>query len=406
MKGVVLTPDSVPSLAALSSSSSTDAGDNDVVTRVLFETPDKNSICASDASSTTSLPGSPHSSESLGTVVAPAPEQEAPQQEQESTSPINVPNTCHGAISSNDLANIFTMFQDATRSWPHGANSIASTTDVDSGAITTVTSNIGQSTSWERKVDSLDRECAALKDIIKADSVSMLNLKREIEALRLATSRIEHAKKLLRLELDVLKKERDVLTERETQHAETIRILKDEVNKLTRSQYESTMSQKEVDQLRLENELFASQIIENEAEIRQMRAILEERSRTENKNDGQCDASAEETHSDATVAGKDTSDDQVQPIEERVASLAERLATIERERQLEHFLLQIRRNREENGQNIAENMQEEGFEVSPDGDIIGVVPTHPREGNKENEKSDSSWSGLCCHLSSLSTEEE
>jgi predicted RNase H-like nuclease (RuvC/YqgF family) len=97
-----------------------------------------------------------------------------------------------------------------------------------------ITSNVDHSTkSWERKVDSLVRECATLKEIIRADSKNILQLKADIALLRRADSKIVPEIEAHKSEFLRMKVERDTLLDRELQHVETIKILKEELNSLT-----------------------------------------------------------------------------------------------------------------------------------------------------------------------------
>jgi hypothetical protein len=128
----------------------------------------------------------------------------------------------------------------------------------------------GKSTQREK---SLEHECVALKEILRVDSENILKLKGEQEKLRAADSEHKIDIRLLKLELDAAKREKELQQERESQHLETIKILKDEVDSLTKEG--SVWSRKKIEQMRLENELFASQIIENEVETKEIRSSLE-----------------------------------------------------------------------------------------------------------------------------------
>lgn len=136
---------------------------------------------------------------------------------------------------------------------------------------------------WKPRAKNLEKECQTLKDILHADSTKILHLQGSLETLR--EERLKSASEIksfqeeldaTRQELDSLKKERDMLFEHGIEYQETIKILKNEVDILTSSGKAETATKakdppavdlQELRQLRLENQLFASQIIEYEAEV-------------------------------------------------------------------------------------------------------------------------------------------
>jgi hypothetical protein len=80
----------------------------------------------------------------------------------------------------------------------------------------------------------------------------------------------------LKLVLETITKERDLLKEREMQHLESLKVMKEEVNLLTLAKISCPAEfSSELEQLRMENELFASQIIDSEVEMRGIRTLLE-----------------------------------------------------------------------------------------------------------------------------------
>jgi hypothetical protein len=306
---VVKTPDSaVPSLAE-SSPASTDTND---VTRVLFDidTPEQKSRTTSprvhwpnqDGTDRDSIFSSDVSVASLVLSIGDASsivEGEHPGNSRSSTShkphqlvsgskpdlqrskvgdDVLIEPSCHGGLnlSPTEVAKIFNIFDDSQRQWsPHQAYSEAdcqppsSTSEIS----TTVTSNMGFSTGKStQREKSLEHECMALKEILRVDSENILKLKGEQENLRADDSEHKIEIRLLQLELDAAKREKELQQERESQHLETIKILKDEVDNLTK--VGSVWSRKKIEQMRLENELFASQIIENEAETKEIRSSL------------------------------------------------------------------------------------------------------------------------------------
>jgi hypothetical protein len=190
-----------------------------------------------------------------------------------------IETSCHGGLNLSpiDVAKIFDIFDGSQKQWPlHQAYSEvefqppSSTSETS----TTVTSNMGLSSGKStQREKSLEHECVALKEILRVDSENILKLKSEQEKLRAVDSEHKTAIRLLKLELDAAKREKELQQERESQHVETIKILKEEVDSLTR--VGSVWSRKKIEQMRLENELFASQIIENEVETKEIRSSLE-----------------------------------------------------------------------------------------------------------------------------------
>lgn len=186
-----------------------------------------------------------------------------------------VAGACHSAmttLSPKKLAAMFNIFDSSHRS-------DSSVND----AVTEVTSNIDQSVvSWERKVDSLERDCATLKDIIKVDSATILRLKTELSEFHDAESLLHSKPNNKGFPLDGSNtRGLDILTERETQHIETIEVQKGELDNSYAAMNTYTAT-KEIERLRLENALFASQIVENEIELTVARTNakqLEEESR-------------------------------------------------------------------------------------------------------------------------------
>jgi hypothetical protein len=186
--------------------------------------------------------------------------------------------SCHGGLnlSPTELAKIFDIFDDPPRQWPtHQAYSEADFQPLSSTSETStaITSNMELSTGKSaQRVKSLEHECVALKEILLVDSENIFKLKGEQEKLRAVDSEQKIEIRLLKLELDAAKRENELQQERESQHLETIKILKDEVDSLTK--VGSVWSQKKIEQMRLENELFASQIVENEVEMKEIWSSL------------------------------------------------------------------------------------------------------------------------------------
>jgi hypothetical protein len=173
---------------------------------------------------------------------------------------------CHGAIHlpPSFASTMFHMFDSSNkRNVPDDAQSTANSVH---DAATEVVSNIDHSTlQWERKIDSLEREIATLKGIIKSDSVIILSLK---------TALSEYQEREILSNHDMVPEQDvcDLSTQQFKEYEETIQHLHDEIEVLT------TKEDRENDcheaQLQLQNELFASQIIETETEIRETREAM------------------------------------------------------------------------------------------------------------------------------------
>lgn len=203
--------------------------------------------------------------------------------------------SCHSGLnlSPQQLADIFSIFEGVQTRWPfkeshrdsesspppmsrppseHIALDKASE---DDDAATTVTSNTSPSIADSSpRLHSLERECAALKDIVKGDSVNILKLKSDLDAQRATSIRNANETALLKMELDMTRRERDIQNERDAQHLETIAALKNEIDGMLTQKYSTVVSANDVEQMQVENELFASQIIDNEIEMRTIQATL------------------------------------------------------------------------------------------------------------------------------------
>lgn len=439
MKASLSSPDSIPSLSALSSAS-TDPDDN--VSRVLFRSPKtadqvenasqqhEYSLSASSNASTRSLPTSSNGSDSSEDRIThetsprstglagplPSKEREVP-----------ILPSCHGGLnlSPTELANIFAIFNESNQKWPPKAeqetspcrkSSPGSVADSGTDAVTTVTSNIGPAKSWERKVDSLERECVTLKEIIKADAVNMVGLKSQIKSLRTHKSATFPEVAKVKSELAEVQREKELLLERDAQHVETIKILKDEVNTLSKLHFDSNSKDKEISQLRLENQLFAAQIVENESEIQEMRQLIDmmqkemkDRCQGEQPNSGDASPGQVLDVSGVRTAVRDppngTADAFPKPLEQVVASLSMRLEAIERDRQPHVSPEPTTPTMEAQSSGI--EVEGEGFEVSPNGQVEGADKKNTPFQEKQSVKIEKSTRSMFCDclLSSRAIEE-
>ena len=297
----ILTPDSIPSLSALSSASD-DPGD---VKRALFQTPESSS--KTKTSPFDHIEGSkPESIESVfisddaSTGVNSGCAYDSP-----SEWPLISRNrfylpTCQGALmmSPQELAGgVLSMFmvdrdsENATLEATVSPSSTAadsgtepsSTDDFDAerlrsldlgestltssgaepDALTEVTSNVDHTViNWDRRIETLERECATLKDIIRSDSVRILQLRTKLEACR--GQKGSSPKQRV---LELLKREKAALLARESEHLETIADLRAKITELGNIQKNCDTMSNEIQVLRIQHELLANQIITNEAEL-------------------------------------------------------------------------------------------------------------------------------------------
>lgn len=234
---------------------------------------------------------------------------------------VQINRTCHGAlnIDPKQLANIFALFKNEPKTPPSkiekqpteppGSRHIELTA-ISPEAVRSPTVKIEQPVVsnahpwtgyarnekmtaemyWQPRAETLKKECGTLKAIISADSSKIFQLKTALAAQSAAIESFKNQLGKAKRDLENLQKEKDILTETATEHRETIRILKEEVDRLTRYDMPtptggiavaSPSVKLEFEQLRMENHLFASQIIEYEAELER---ITQDRVLTEKNN--------------------------------------------------------------------------------------------------------------------------
>jgi hypothetical protein len=219
------------------------------------------------------------------------------------------PGHCQSAFdfTPTNLSTMFNIFDASHRKDRRNDDSHSVTNSVND-AVTEVASNIDHSVIiWERKIDLLEREITTLKEIIKADSVTILCLKTDLSALQ------ERESKWI-----AERSARDVgLSAQQRQSYETtIQQLEAKIQFLSEPRIMIEVSG-DGEQLRLENELFASQIVDNETEIRKTRRIMSQ--------------IAEENASLSMELAdlKTHSDEAVNPLKLEVDSVAGKLAELE-----------------------------------------------------------------------------
>jgi hypothetical protein len=335
-------------------------------------------------------------------------------------------------LSPVQLAGIFDLFDTSRRQRPRARPPYQTESAVSakspsrsppSEASTTLTSNMG---AFEGKlsprVQSLEHECSTLKQILQVDSENILKLKTEQEKLREQSSEHVIEIRLLKLALDTAKREKELQQERESQHLETNKILKKELDKLTT--VGSALARKKIEQMRLENELFASQIIENEVEMREIHSSLEmlaaENARLRSKLQPVASKAGVKPHDKVKITLDDTASSET-GLAKQVESLAARLVEIENRREQSAQLLEEedrRREKELEGlkkmmlsiemaskdeDSVEENEAQE-VEVTLDGPMEIAVPRPPDESVPTKAQSEDTTFFCDCFPTHSSTE--
>lgn len=136
------------------------------------------------------------------------------------------------------------------------------------------------------RIQSLERECDALKKSIQQDASTILNLHWAVNAQKQLNSlkEVEIMDKqtdlqIMEEQIERLKKERDDQIEKETDFVETISILKEELDRMTSN---SGPSFDKIENERFEMELksAASRIDEQHSRIKELESVLEEKGTT------------------------------------------------------------------------------------------------------------------------------
>jgi hypothetical protein len=211
--------------------------------------------------------------------------------------------SCNVSLTPKQMAEIFFAFEGARQIWPGGRNTESDKNKTASPVAppppsppesksekiaATVSPQSSRENNLKPRLESLEKECLALKKIIKVDSSNLFKLKRAIEAQKelIAKRDLQLENKQIELQitgqrLDDIRKERDMFRERESDLLEAMDILKDEVDRLSRSQQcdirESEAEKKESDDLKTENQRFASQIVVHEVAIAEVRSVLQQK---------------------------------------------------------------------------------------------------------------------------------
>lgn len=152
----------------------------------------------------------------------------------------------------------------------------------DSDAATEVTSNTFSPNSvvCHPKIESLQRECETLKQIINTDSTKLLQLQGERKNLQEKLDRSDKEKMELEKKVRNLELEKEASLRRQKTQDDTIRHLKAKLANIPRDKTYAGASIRDIEELRLTNELLASQVVHAERKLEQ--AISESGSDKEN----------------------------------------------------------------------------------------------------------------------------
>lgn len=144
--------------------------------------------------------------------------------------------------------------------------------EADSGTdeATTRISNITSpmSKSWDRRVNNLEQSYATLKDVVRANSKMMIQLKSDFKFFR--KNDVKYFSKFDNQNLSMITTERDALSFRESQYIDTIQILKNELKRLS----SKSIIVGELKSVQLHNKILANQIIEKDMELEGLQETL------------------------------------------------------------------------------------------------------------------------------------
>ena len=205
-------------------------------------------------------------------------EQNHKQHETSSVSPKHKPSEPQ-AISTVQTSSTFS----SSKFKPKRETKVNGTFDgTDSDAATEVTSNTFSPTSivYHPMIESLQRECEALKQILATDSTKMLQLQSERKSLQEKLSISTKEKIELENKVRCLELEKDARLLQQKQQDQTILHLKADLDEAPPVKTFARASIYDIEELRLTNELLASQVVHAERELQ--RANSESGSNKEN----------------------------------------------------------------------------------------------------------------------------
>jgi K+-transporting ATPase c subunit len=186
----------------------------------------------------------------------------------------------HLSIAPRQLADIFSVFhredKEAEQSKPPVSSIYSQMSprireNLDSDAATEVTSNTFTPSvaSYNPKVDSLQRECDALKQIINTDSAKLLLLQGQRKRLQEDLEQCKMEKKIMERRVRGLELERQSSLKRQKHQDETVLHLRQELQNAPQDKTYAGASLYDIEELRLANEMLASQVIHAERQLLQ-----------------------------------------------------------------------------------------------------------------------------------------
>lgn len=238
---------------------------------------------------------------------------------------------------------------------------------------------------------SRERECVALKEVIRLDRDNVLKLTRCIEQSRKVDEQrlvemevVNSEHRSMTLELERANDAKKSSEEREGEYKDSIMALKSDVRRLKERQSESTVDEKQVTRLRFENKLFAAQLLQKEAEFKRVSTELgTKQSKVETLN-----LQLQATTIDAMT--RDASKGRVKELEQRFDKLIVMLEEGEKGRQAEsqRYQNQLSKNDDEMreiramvGEAIAKKQKQH-----QDSEVVEVViPSHDKARQEEIE---------------------
>ena len=201
--------------------------------------------------------------------------------------------SCNSALNltPKQLAEIFLAFGQTTRQSKEETEEEGNQKEISPQSLTassplSVNSSTSEKSVCTPRVESLERECNAFKKIVKQDAQTIHNLQRVVETQKELCSlkEVEIVDKQTELQIAEeriarLKKEREEYFERETELMETIKILKQEIDKMT---LKSGTSLDRIEIPRIETELLLvkSQLEEQKERVSELETNLKEKDKT------------------------------------------------------------------------------------------------------------------------------
>jgi chromosome segregation ATPase len=201
--------------------------------------------------------------------------------------------SCNSALNltPKQLAEIFLAFGQTARQSHEEDEQEGNQKEISRQSRTTssplsVNSSTSEKSVCTPRVQSLERECNAFKKIVKQDAKTILNLQRAVDTQKqlCQLKEVEIVDKQTELQIAEeriarLKKEREEYFERETELMETIKILKQEIDKMTLKS-DASFDRIEMQKIETELSLFKSQLEEQKERVFELETNLKEKDKT------------------------------------------------------------------------------------------------------------------------------